>query len=309
MRVLLVDADSVNGFPNLALMKYSAYHKGRGDHIDLIRGIPSTKPLFLYDLIIISCIFFQNKQRVLDYADQFTDTEVLVGGSGVDLALTLPDEIEHILPDYYLYGLDFSMGFTSRGCLRNCEFCAVPTKEGPIRDHAPISEFHNIDFKKLMLLDNNFLASPRWRENLREIKRLGVKVNFNQGLDIRLMTEEIANLLVELKVNDWHFRKRALHFAFDDPRFEKYVRDGVALLVDAGFTPSSLMFYVLVGFNTTKEQDIERVRILKELGVKPFIMPYNQSTDPWIRHFARYINGRWHEFIEFKDYNEGVLVE
>ncbi|MHA2068744.1 MAG: radical SAM protein, partial [Candidatus Thorarchaeota archaeon] len=113
MKVLLVDADSQKGFPNLALMKLSSDFKNTGSDVDLLKGIPDTAPLVEYDAVYISCIFFQNKDAVLDYANQFS-CKVTIGGSGSNND-SLPHHIEHIMPDYSLYGIDFSMGFTSRG--------------------------------------------------------------------------------------------------------------------------------------------------------------------------------------------------
>ena len=217
--VLLVDADSKKGFPNLALMKLSAWYKREGWHVDLIQGLPDAPPLHLYDKTYISVIFFQNKEKALDYALMMPNSEI--GGSGYDLTKTLPDEIEHIKPDYSLYDLDFSMGFTSRGCIRKCGFCIVPKKEGSIKHHAFVQEFHNLGHTNVMLLDNNFLASPNWKYNLGYINDLGLKVNFNQGLDIRLLDKDKAALLASTKYYSWNFKTRSLHFAFDDPRHEK----------------------------------------------------------------------------------------
>ena len=135
MRVLLVDADSHNGFPNLALMKIAERHNRAGYDVELIKGIYDTAPLQYYDRVYISTIYKQNLERVKAYAKQFRSPFIEVGGSGWDNTL-LPDDIEHIMPDYSLYGTDFSMGFTSRGCPNNCGFCIVPKKEGPIRDNA-----------------------------------------------------------------------------------------------------------------------------------------------------------------------------
>jgi hypothetical protein len=300
MNVLLVDADSKKGFPNLVLMKESAWYKSQGYLVDLVKGIPTTKPLEHYDKVLISCIFYQNKDAVLDYASQFDNA--VVGGSGVDLELNLDHDIEHIMPDYSLYDIDYSLGFTSRGCIRNCGFCIVPEKEGVIRDNAPITEFLHPEHKKIVLLDNNFQSSPRWRENLDCIKEHNLKVNFNQGLDIRLMTKEFAEALAQVKYYPHSFKKKGLHFAFDDLRTEKAVRKGVAILETAGIPAKHLMFYVLVGYNSTFDQDMKRVDILRELGTKPYIMRYNQIKTPELNRLSRWINRMYYEFIPWSDY-------
>lgn len=305
MKILLVDADSKTGFPNLALMKLSAWHKQQGHEVDLIKGTPTTAPLNGYDKTYVSCIFFQNRDKVLDYANQIEHVEI--GGSGWDLDNTLPDPIEHIMPDYGLYGVDFSMGFTSRGCVRNCGFCIVPEKEGHIRDNAPISEFHNPDHENIILLDNNFQMSPKWRENLHYLWEYGLHVNFNQGLDIRILTNEFVKELSGINFENWTFRRSTINFAFDDLRYEKQFREGVRLLDHYGINPRKLSVYMLVGYNTTREEDKKRFEIMKELGVYPYVMKYNRSDDKWLRHFARYVNRKYYEFIEWDEYNEGVL--
>ena len=292
--VLLVDADSKKGVPNLSLMKFSAWYKKEGWSVDLIKGLPLAPPLHLYDKSYISVIFFQNKERALDYAMILPNCEV--GGSGYDLTKTLPDEIEHIMPDYSLYDIDYSIGFTSRGCIRNCGFCVVPKKEGEIRDNAPITEFLAHD--KVMLLDNNFLASPRCKNNLDFLIINDLKVNFNQGLDIRLVDNEIAALLASIKYYSWNFKTKGIHFAFDNLRYEKDVWLGIDLLENAGINPKHLMFYVLVGYNTTEKDDLYRIYSLKDRGVKPFVMPYNQTKN----RLTRFVNGRYYEFMKPEDY-------
>ena len=298
MKILLVDADSKKGFPNLALMKLSAWHKQQKDSVELIKGTPTTTPLEHYDKVLISCIFYQNKEAVLDYASQFDN--VIVGGSGVDIELTLDNDIEHIMPDYSLYDIDYSLGFTSRGCIRNCGFCIVPDKEGFIKDNAPISEFLHPDHKKVILLDNNFQASPRWRENIDFIVEHNLKVNFNQGLDIRLLDKEFAEALTSIKSYSWTFKRKGLHFAFDDLRYEKQVWVGIDLLERVGIDLKDVLFYVLIGFNTTEEEDLYRINSLYERGVHPYVMPYNQHKSK----LTRWVNRLYYQFIPWSEYNK-----
>jgi len=312
MRVLLVDADSKKGFPNLALMKLSAWHKQQGNSVDLIKGIPTTAPLNSYDQTYISCIFFQNRERVLDYASQFNPSPILGGsgflGSHPHIEYITNEYVwDHIMPDYSLYDVDFSMGFTSRGCIRNCGFCIVPEKEGFIRDNALVEEFHHPDHKKIILLDNNFQASPNWKKNLSYIISNGLKVNFNQGLDFRLLNNDFAIALSRTNYYNWKFNSRILHFAFDSLRYEKQVREGLRLLEYTGIPLKRLSVYLLVGYDTTQEEDRQRLEILKEYNVRPYIMRYNRSKDEWLKHFARYVNRRYFEFIPWGRYNGGVL--
>lgn len=288
MKVLLIDVDSK--MPNLALMKLSAYHKQRRDKIYLNSGCNP-------DRVYISCIFQKNRSKALGIAKMF-GCPVETGGYGIN-GIKLPDEIEHITPDYSLYNCDYSMGFTSRGCTRNCPFCIIPTKEGYIKDHAPITEFLHLDHNKLILIDNNFLASPRWRENLEFIIENDLKINFLQGLDIRIVNEENAKLLAECKTRDHKFNRRALYFAWDLMEYEQAVYRGIEILSDEGIPKSCLMFYVLVGFNTTLVQDLYRIEKLKGLGAKVFLMPYNGRKHP----MTQWVDQRYYEFLSWDEWD------
>lgn len=302
MKVLLVDADSKQGFPNLAIMKISAWLKSQGDTVELVQGIPTTAPLDDFDEVYISCIYFQNQKRVLDYASQF-ECPVSLGGSGISLGSVLTTDMEHIMPDYSLYNTDFSMGFTSRGCIRNCGFCIVPRKEGRIREHASIAEFLHPDHKKIVLLDNNFQASPLWKEKLQFIIDQGLKVNFNQGLDIRLMTLDFASMLAETSYYSFNFKTRGFHIAFDSLKIERAFWDGVAHLEQAGIPPAHVMVYILVGYDSTFDDDLERVKIVRDLGMKPYIMRYNQVRTPELNRLARWVNRKYYEFIPWNQYS------
>ena len=303
MSILLVDADSKKGFPNLALMKLSAWYKAQGHDIDFIKGLPEAPPLELYDRSYISVIYEKNRQKALDYALILPNS--IIGGTGWSLDNALEQKIEHIHPDYSLYDIDYSMGFTSRGCIRHCAFCVVPTKEGHIRDHAPIEEFHDPTHKKMILLDNNFLASPRFRENIQYLIDNKIQVNFNQGLDIRLLTKEVCDLLVQCKFTTWNFNARRLSFAFDSMRDEKAVRKGVEMLKNAGIAASSIMVYILVGWNTSITQDLHRVRVIRDIGAWPYIMRYNGSNGESgiLKHLARWVNRRVYHTVDFADYD------
>jgi len=311
MNILLVQVDGTR--PNLALMKFSSYHKGRGDIVALSKvkkfswGLIPFKP----DRAYISCIFPKNGTlaRQIGIMLSRSGAEWVIGGSGVDLSKTLPEEIEHMRPDYDLYGIEYSIGFTSRGCHRSCPWCIVPKKEGMIQEHAPIDEFYVPRWKKLILYDNNFLASLRWAEKLHELIARKIKVSFNQGLDIRLVDQEVAKLLHKIHYYDDNFKKRRLYFSFDLPEIEPKVIQGIERLKKADIKPHHLMFYVLVGYNTTFEQDYHRFELLDKLGVKPFIMVYNNRKDkPILRHFARWVNKRYYKVCKFEDYKPAQKV-
>ena len=262
MNVLLVDVDK-SRFPNLALMKLSAWHKQRGDNVFLNRTKRSV------DKIYISVVFNWNRDRALQlfHAYRSLNYDVKIGGYPVNSDLLEP-QIEHIQPDYDLYGVDYSMGFTSRGCIRACEFCIVYAKEGPIHPVAEISEFLHPDHEKLLLLDNNLLASPKWEDVLTDIRERDVAVDFNQGLDIRLIDERRAEALSSVKLLQF------LRFSFDNVASEAPFRKGMKKLLAAGVKPRDISVYVLVGFNTTFREDMKRFRILKSFKVNAYPMIY-----------------------------------
>lgn len=259
MKVLLMDLDVIKQrrpFPNLALMKLSAYHKARGDEIFL--NFPLCQP----DTTYTSCIFTWNAKR-----RNGLPPDIIIGGSGIDLKAELSPEIEHIMPDYSLYpDVNFSLGFTSRGCPRKCPWCIVREKEGNIIPWASIYEFWYQQHKKIVLLDNNLLASPNWREVFSELFTIGIEVDVNQGLDIRFVDDEVAFYLG--KVN-----ARKLRFAFDHLSYEPSVRQGIDLLLKRGISPSKLSFYVLVGFNGD-DTALERMKLLSSYKVDVYPMIY-----------------------------------
>lgn len=310
MNILLLQIDGT--MPNLALMKLSAYHKNRGDKVVLQNHLFNNpiRP----DKVYISCVFAQNAGDALGIAKMF-DCPVEVGGPGVDWNKELPEEIEHIKPDYDLYGIDYSMGFFSRGCFRNCPWCIVPKKEGNIHFHAPISEFWDPRHDKLILLDNNLLACAEWKEALEFIIVHKLKVNFNQGLDIRLIDNEEANWLNKIHAFTSTFKTPMFHFAFDHTNYENLLRQGVNILEKHGISAYRQTFYVLCGFDVEAEDytwdyflenDYYRFKVLRELGVHPYIMKYNDRKDiPILNAFDRWVNTHppLYKVCDFKDYD------
>ena len=241
MKIGLIDVDGK--LPNLALMKLSAYHKQKGDEVYL------NQPNQRYDKVYISCIFKENKPKALGMAKFHNNSEI--GGYGISNKKLL-DKIEHLMPDYSLYNSDYSMGFTTRGCIRNCPFCIVPKMEGKIRFNCDIYEFWEPTHKKIVLFDNNILALPNhFKKITNQILKENLKVDFNQGLDIRLLTDEFAAILSELKLSS------EPRFAFDSMGVEKDVLRGIKLLKKHGI--NSGMWYVLVGYDTTHDEDLYKI--------------------------------------------------
>jgi hypothetical protein len=289
VKVLLIDIDSKK-IPELALMKLSAYHKAQGDKVYFNNLCHNP------DKVYIACVFEENKSTALGVARMYPSSEVTVGGSGVDYNW-LPSEIEFLKPDYDIYPSSFSQGFTTRGCIRRCKFCIVPEKEGPMRQWQHIRDFHDSRFDTVMLMDNNWYADRDWFfENTDYLIEHNLKV-IEHGMDIRLLTEEIATRLKELRWGE------TLHFAWDFMRDEKRVLDGLEILKNAGFDMKhKVQVYVLVGFNTTPEQDIYRCQKLKSMGASAFVMPFRRTEHT--NAIARWANRKWAfwscDFNEYK---------
>lgn len=274
MRVLLIDLDST--IPNLALMKISTYHKDRGD----IVGWNTAEP----DKVYISCIFKKNKHKAESSAAMLKTTygniDIDIGGPGYDLIKTLPAEIENAAPDYTIYpNCDYALGFTTRGCIRNCSFCVVPIKEGKIKKIQEIEQIYNPRFKAIKLLDNNVLARPSNFKHICEFcAENNIKIDFSQGLDARLLTDDLAAYLAKVRPMS------CFVFAFDSWDYEKDVIKTVELLKAHGInTRNKVMFYVYCTNDldgpTGIKSAIARCYRLRELGTNPYIM-LNIDTPP-----------------------------
>jgi hypothetical protein len=290
MKILLIDFDSK--IPNLALMKLSAWHKSQGNEI----GFDVQDP----EVVSVSVIFTTNKAQAAGLRTMFPNANVEYGGSGWDLKSFLPIYIERIKPDYDLYPSTYSQGFTTRGCVRKCEFCVVPEKEGKIHINQHPSEFHDDRFNTCMIMDNNLLGLRDWFKVVADwFIESKVKMKSPQGWDARLLTEESAGILKDIK------HEGGLHFAWDNIKDEEKIVSSVKLLKDAGFNlKHDISYFVLSGFNTTFEQDLYRCNKLKELGVNSFVMPYHKK-DKRINNLARWANRRWlYWSIPFEDYKK-----
>lgn len=300
MNVLLVDVDSV--IPNIALMKISAYHKSIGDNV----GFNISEP----DKIYVSIIFNKHKHWADGLQFFYPGVDIDIGGPGYDLDKKLPDYIECMSPDYSIYpGCDSFYGFTTRGCIRNCYFCIVRKKEGNFRKlyDTPKQALDAITgkdyqrFDKIEFLDNNILADKTWfLELCQMLANCQYKVDFNQGLDIRLMDSDIARSLSQLNpITVWKF-------AFDDISYRPAVEKGIQILNDNGVcVRRDVMFYVYCDGDHDFNDALNRCEILKNLGATPYIM-LNQNT----KHTERMKNlKRWCRpwifwSIDFKQYGK-----
>ena len=306
MKIGLIDVDSHN-YPNLALMKISAWHKAQGDQVEwyepLIGG--------WYDKVYMSKVFSFTD----DYQYPVNATEIVKGGTGYNIQLIdgkevytrdkdLPDEIEHIYPDYSLYNItDTAYGYMTRGCPRGCDFCVVGEKEGR-QSHtvAKLEEFWNGQ-KYIELLDPNPIAAPDWQKNFQQLIDSQSFVNFNQGVDIRLMTEEKARMMKQIKL-------KMIHFAWDRMKDGEIVTKNLEMFTRlTGWERHKIEVYVLTNFDTTIEEDLERIYKLRELNVSPYVMIYDKEHLPKrhvLRKIQRWANSKWifnsvNSFDEYKN--------
>ena len=283
MKVGLVQVDGK--LPNLALMQICAYHEQRGDEVCWWEG-----PLFnpSYDQVYASKIF------AFSALPSSLPSGAMIGGTGIDFYNRLPEEIDACAPSYTLYpGCRFHLGFSMKGCRFACKFCCVPKKEGrPVAKSRIDGLLRNPKGgRRLMLLDNDFFGGPSWRENLERIIELRLRVCFVQGLNIRIISRDQAELLAKCDYANSKFNQRYLTFAWDRYLDGKLVERGRRICNEAGIPSERMQFFVLVGFDTTEAEDYERVMTLKEWGCMPFVMPYNKS-DPYQKAFARWVNQR-----------------
>lgn len=320
MKIGLIDVDRHN-FPNIALMKISSWHKSHGDTVEWYT------PFEHYQIVYVAKVFSFTD----DWREPINSDIVIYGGTGYNIQLqngkeqyhtlpsrfnifaqnekyvvdmpmpidgrpafwiNLPFEMEHIMPDYSIYPMytkDTAYGFLTRGCPRGCSFCHVASKEGR-KSHkvADLSEFWNGQ-KNIVLCDPNILACKDWKYLLQQLIDSKAWVDFNQGLDIRLMTEEKAEMLSRIKIKE-------IHFAWDRyedkelvvPRFELYAKYGKLV------HRHNAIVYVLVNYDTTIEQDLERIYTLRELGYWAYVMVYDKEhAAPTYKDLARWVNNRF----------------
>lgn len=281
MKVGIVQVDGK--YPNLALMQITKYHEQLGDHVEWWKG-----PLFLYDKVYASKIFSFSKLPIGLPAD------ASIGGTGIDFYNRLPEEIASCGISYSLYpDCNYHIGFSMKGCRFNCKFCCVPKKEGKPKVINSIDELliNPNGGNKLMLLDNDFFGGQDWKINLERIIELNLKVCFVQGLNIRIITPDQAQLLAKCKYTNSKFNQKYLTFAWDRFNDRKLIEKGILICNEAGIPCNHMQFFVLIGFDTTPEQDMERVMFLRSLGCMPYAMPFNKD-DEYQKSFTRWVNHR-----------------
>ena len=293
--IAIYDVDSK--IPNLALMKISAHHKAMGDEV-----VPYLS-LFKkdYDKIYASKIFNFSDGSSLD------ENQMDIGGTGYAMLKTLPQEIEDLQPDYSFYNYPHNIGFTQRGCRLRCSFCVVPQKEGKPKPYNTIDEiWQQRDSNFIMLLDNDFFGNPEWKDRIEELKEYKLKVNFNQGLNIRNIKKEQAEALASVNFRNLHDTSKQVYFAWDDPRHEKLIHKGIKIVTDAGIKTWQMAFYILIGYHSTEEEDLHRVEMIRSYGCDPYAMPYDKN-DEYQKKFTRWVNHKAiFKSVAWADYKTGT---
>ncbi len=307
MKIGLYDVDSHN-FPNLPLMKISAWHKSQGDEVEW------WFPMMHYDKVYVSKVFGDEYSQ-MDMTAISAD-EIVFGGTGFAITVEdgkevyhkdrdkdLPYEIEHIYPDYSLYPeltKDKSFGFLTRGCPNNCGFCPISEKEGMCSHKvADLSEWWNGQ-KEIVLLDPNLLACKDRVSLLQQLIDSGATVDFTQGLDARFVTPKIAEMLKKVKI-------KYVHFAFDFMKNEKRIIEGLKTFKKiTNISTDKAIVYMLTNYDTTIEEDMYRLKAIKECGYLPDVRIYRKSSLPQhhiLRDMQRWCNNRFlYKSTDFLDY-------
>lgn len=320
MRIGLIDVDGHN-FPNIPLMKLSSWHKQQGDSVEWYEPLISGHMDKVYMSKVFSDTYTPDYQYFID-AD-----EIVKGGTGYCIAtvngreiydktkdIKLPYEVEHIYPDYSIYPeltgygkplkQQVCYGFLSRGCPRGCDFCHVKEKEGRCAYKvADLSEFWNGQ-GNIVLCDPNIIACKEWKELLQQLIDSKAYVDINQGIDIRMMTEEKAEMIKQIKLKNVHFAwDRYEDKDFVVPKFKMFKE-----ITNINIRKTSV--FVLCNFNTTLQQDLERIYTLRDLGFYPYVMLYNKAELPRgheMLKLQRWVNNRiiFNSCIDFNDYKRG----
>lgn len=289
MRVRITSLDG--GLPNLALMRLSAHHKVRGDEVFFHRNAGRELLEPEYDVVYGSAIFKFSDKKINLFKAAFPNA--ILGGSGTDSKIT----VEDVAPgeeqyDYTLYpGFTGSIGFTQRGCRLSCKFCVVPEKEGKNHSVHTIPEiWRGAPWPKhLHLLDNDFFGQEGWRERAREIIDGKFKVCLNQGINVRLINEEGAEILAQMDYMDDQFKTKRIYTAFDNAKDVKIFNRGIDTLEKAGIDPKHILVYMLIGFakGETMEDIKWRHKEITQRGMFAFPMRFDRKRRD-LHDFARW---------------------
>lgn len=297
--------------PNLALMKLAHWHRAKGDWVVFTRQIE--RDLFepSYDCVYGSVIFKFSQDKLMQFQRQWPGA--IIGGTGTPYAHTVEDLIgsEHEHYDYADYpDVDYSIGFTQRGCRMNCrKWCVVPEKEGKPKSVNSIADIWRGKPwpKKLHLLDNDFFGNPDWRDRINEIREGKFRVCMSQGINVRLIDEEAAEALARIEYRDTKFQERRLYTAWDNHKDEAVFFRGVDMLEAAGIPSKHLMAYMLCGCDTSETWDRlwHRFSRMVERGIQPYPMVFDKSRKDLVA-FQRWVITGLYRAVPWNEYQRAT---
>lgn len=300
MKIGLIDVDG-HHYPNLALMKLSAWHKARGDTVEWWWGWGQ------YDLVYMSKVF--DETYTPDIQEPLNAKEIIKGGTGYGLDNKLPEEVEHIYPDYSIYHeltKDTAYGFLTRGCPRGCHFCVVAEKEGRGSVKvANLSEWWRGQ-RNIVLMDPNILACPDHMELLGQLADSKAWVDINQGLDCRLLNEQNIEAINRIKLKE-------IHFAWDYMKESESVLRGLKLYASLATRKPHGQYgtvFCLTNYDTTMEENLYRIYTLRDMGYDPYVMIYDKPhAQREIKHLQRWCNNRmiFKKEPDFHNYNPKTM--
>ena len=300
MKVVLFDVDSK--IPNLALMKLSSFYKSKG-----CLTLLSKKPQRISaDLYFASAVFNSEKSRKkIERLKELYGDRIAIGGTGIDFKTSLTDETERYFPDYNLYAhTQYAIGFLTRGCNKRCSFCVVPKKEGHLQpNYANFDDFVPHGQKNVMLLDNNLLAAPNANDLLEEMAKRQFKVNFSQTLDIQYVTDEVYPKLRMVDSVNSRFTRKMIYFSCNTVKQAEWFNCKSEEL--RGFGKGRVSAVIMYGFNTRLSQDFAILKMMRKLGVLPFVQEYQPISDVPARIPEDYFNMDLDEVAEFRIRSNG----
>lgn len=294
--------------PNLALMKLSHWHKSKGDKVYFTNSVK--RELFEddYDTVYGSTIFNFSSRKTELFKKEFPDA--IIGGTGSDNKKRVEDIIDierYECFDYDIYPeYQNSIGFSQRGCRLACKFCVVPKKEGKNKDNNSI---HNIWRgspypKNIVLLDNDFFGQPNWQEKAEEMIDGDFRINFSQGINIRLIDDLGCQALKDIKYRDTNFSRSRIYTAWDNIGDEKIFMRGIDRMVKHGIPTKHILVYMIIGFKKGETMDdiFYRFNKLKDIGCLPYPMVFDIKNKT-LKKFARWVIRGLYNYVDWSDYS------
>ncbi len=282
MKIFLFQLDGK--IPNIALMRLAAHHRALGNEVELRYGSTPIRDMWDNPDLVYGSAIFEKTRPSVELLKQLYPSAV-IGGTGVDLSTTLEGiGVKTEDQDYSIYK-DYrqSIGFSQRGCRLRCSFCVVPRKEGAMKPSRTINQIWRGSTwpKEIVLLDNDFFGQEHWRDRITEIRDGKFKVSFNQGINVRFITEESAEAVASVDYRADDMKTRRIYTAWDNKKDEHRLFDGLNLLVKNGVKPDHIMVYMLIGYwpGETDDDRVYRQAKLRDFGCRPYPMPFVRTKE------------------------------